>query len=134
MRRVFWNGCVLAATDDPDGVFADFLGCAVCLGNLYGRPLADELAERFAPDGSGMIIPDTFVAYRVRTADDLPDEYLVGGLSSGWTHLTFTEAEETWALASLSPGGVALSALVEGAELRGLLDQMSDLLRVRDGG
>ncbi|MDX6739592.1 hypothetical protein [Actinocorallia sp. A-T 12471] len=125
MRQVHRDG-ILAATDDPRRVFADFLGCAVSLAGYYGSPLADVLAERFAPDGQGVTIPDTCAVWRVEEFADLPDEYLLGGLPPRWAHLTFGPREEVWALLSLRPGRTA-TELVEGAELRLMLDQMVNL-------
>jgi hypothetical protein len=119
MRSVYLNGVVLAVTDDPHGVIGDFLGCAVSLGNLSGRPLTVEFAERFSPEGSGMRFP-VFVAYRAEEPDDIPEEFddqvraRVG-------------AEELWVLTGLWPGRPPYSAVIEGAELRHLLDEALEL-------
>ncbi|MGI5170361.1 hypothetical protein ACQEU3_39025 [Spirillospora sp. CA-253888] len=128
MRQVSLNArSMFEVTGDPQGVFRTLLGCAVSLRG-QGRPLAEELAERFAPEGRGLIAGDVFVAYRVRTYEDLPDEYLVGGLPPEWRHLSFKPEEETWALIdSFRHGQAPFSELVEGAELRALLAQAAEL-------
>jgi len=128
MRQVSLNAqSMFEVTGDPQGVFLTLLGCAVSLRG-QGRPLAEELAERFAPEGRGLIAGDVFVAYRVRAYEDLPDEYLVGGLPPEWRHLSFEPEEETWALIdSFRHGRAPLSELVDGAEVRALLAQAAAL-------
>ncbi|GAA3222096.1 hypothetical protein [Actinocorallia longicatena] len=134
MRRVSVNGRgMFEVTGDAQGVIVGFLGCAL---SPYpcGPPLREELAGRFAPGGPGLAVPDTFAAYRMLSRDDLPDEYLIGGLPPGWRHLTFTPDEETWALVLFSrERRTALSELVEGEELRALLAQALELRARWDG-
>jgi hypothetical protein len=119
MRSVYWNGAVLAVTDDPDGVIGVFLGCAVSLGGVSGRSLTVEFAERFSPEGSGMRFP-VFVAYRAEEPDDIPEEFddqVRAGVG----------AEELWVLTDLWPGRTPDSVVIEGRELRCLLGEALEL-------
>ncbi len=115
MRTVRASGPILDVSEDPKKVISDFLGYAFSLKKLSGRPSAEELAERFSPKGSGMTIQDTFVAYRAEAPDDVPPE--------------FTETapvdlkKELWVLTRLHFGKPSTSALVEGEELRHLIQE-----------
>ncbi|MBG0814226.1 hypothetical protein [Planomonospora sp. ID82291] len=74
MRSVHLNGGVFAVTDDPDGVIDVFLGCAVSLEGVSGRPLSVEFAERFSPEGSGMRFPVFGEALELRSSRIRPQQ------------------------------------------------------------
>ncbi|GAA1558698.1 hypothetical protein GCM10009678_47160 [Actinomadura kijaniata] len=116
MRTVRLQGPLFHVTEDPDQVIGDFLGFALSLRNLSGRLTAEELHERFRPGGSGMRLPDVFAAYRARESDAVPPEF------DGW-EAEDLERRELWVLTRLRFGESSPSALVEGPELRHLLDR-----------
>ncbi|MGK5552538.1 hypothetical protein ACSNOI_13075 [Actinomadura kijaniata] len=116
MRTVRLQGPLFRVTEDPEQVIGDFLGFALSLHNLSGRLTTEELRERFHPEGNGMRLPDVFAAYRAREGDDIPSEL------DGWEDADL-ERKELWVLTRLRFGGWSPSALVEGPELRHLLDQ-----------
>ncbi|MCP3169336.1 hypothetical protein [Myxococcus qinghaiensis] len=121
MRTVRLEGPSLDVSDDPNGVIGEFLAYALSLKNLSGREPAEEFAERFSPEGQGMSLPDVFMAYRAEGQDDLPPE--LG--EEAWAELG---EKEPWVLSRLQYGWAPESAVLEGAELRHLL-QESLLLR-----
>ncbi|HEU4730544.1 MAG TPA: hypothetical protein VFT22_21750 [Kofleriaceae bacterium] len=95
-------------SDDPEGVLSYLLGCFV------DSPFAGEAAERFAPDGEGLALPDTLLAVRADSGDlaELPPE------------LAPAEPDREWWLVSLErPHGRPAPAVVviSGDELRDLL-------------
>ncbi|HEX2313535.1 MAG TPA: hypothetical protein VHJ17_07385 [Thermomonospora sp.] len=116
MRRVWYEGPIIKVSEDAHEVIGDFLGFALSLKAISGRPPAEEFAERFSPSGSGMRLPDTFAAYRAEEPDDIPPEF-------GDEFARELEHRELWVLTRLRFGGAALSAVVEGTELRRLLDE-----------
>ncbi|GAA3121158.1 hypothetical protein GCM10010466_10110 [Planomonospora alba] len=114
MRTVHLESPFYTVTDDPDRVIGDFLGFALSLRNLSGRPPAEEFADVFSPEGDGMRIPDNFAAYRAEEPDDVPEEF----------DDRFTEEigrKELWVLTRLGFGKLPVSAVIEGPELRHLL-------------
>ncbi|GII05714.1 hypothetical protein [Planobispora takensis] len=113
MRAVRLQSPFYDVTDDPDRVIGDFLGYALSLRNLSGRPPAEEFAELFSPTGRGMRLPDVFAAYRAEEPDDIPEE-LTG-------QVTEVGRTELWVLTRLRYGAGADSVLVGGPELRHLL-------------
>ncbi|GIH96266.1 hypothetical protein ACFFMN_39415 [Planobispora siamensis] len=113
MRTVRLQSPSYNVTDDPDQVIGDFLGYALSLRALSGRPPAEELAERFSPTGRGMRLPDVFAAYRAEEPDDIPPELAEEAAEVGRT--------EIWVLTRLRYSSAPDSALVEGPELRHLL-------------
>ncbi|MFI6813416.1 hypothetical protein ACIBG7_13440 [Nonomuraea sp. NPDC050328] len=120
MRAIWRDGPIIRVTDDPGRVIGEFLGYALSAHVLSGRArgeLAEDLAERFGPDGRGLTVPDLFVAYRATEPDDLPPELAEG------TQADLGRAE-LWVLTRLRFGGRAeASAVVEGEELRRLLGE-----------
>ncbi len=118
MRTVRPEGPIIYVTDDPNLVISDFLGYALSLHKISGRPRAEELAERFSPEGSGMALP-IFVAYRATEPDDIPPE--LNELSE-YAKDDF-DRMEIWVLTRLPPGQLSESAVVEGSELRHLLNE-----------
>jgi Zn-dependent oligopeptidase len=116
MRTVRLEGVLFNVTQDPNQVIGEFLGYAVSLKSASGRPAAEELAERFSPKGKGMRLPDVFAAYRAEALDDLPEEL---------TEQFANEVgrKELWVLTRLQFGKVPASAVVEGNELRRLLNE-----------
>ncbi|MER7209476.1 hypothetical protein ABT340_20630 [Streptosporangium sp. NPDC000239] len=121
MRAILRDGPVIRVTDDPDGVIGEFLEYALSAHALSRRErarLADDLAERFAPDGGGLTVPDLFVAYQAAEPDDLPPnlvEEARGELGRA----------ELWVLTRLRfRGRPEASAVVEGDEVRRLLGEM----------
>ncbi|GAT67752.1 hypothetical protein HS048_04815 [Planomonospora sp. ID91781] len=119
MRSVHPTGGGFAVTDDPDGVIDVFLGCAISLGGVSGRPLSVEFAERFSPEGSGMRFP-VFVAYRAEEPDDVPEEFDDQVRAE-------VGVKELWVLTNLWPGRLPRSAVIEGPELRHLLGEVLEL-------
>nr|BFE87812.1 hypothetical protein GCM10020093_104130 [Planobispora longispora] len=63
-----------------------------------------------------MRLPDTFVAYRAEEPDDIPEEF-------GERFAEELERKELWVLTRLWYGRTPESAVVEGDELRHLLDE-----------
>ncbi|MFC4057692.1 hypothetical protein ACFOWE_05270, partial [Planomonospora corallina] len=116
MRTVRFESPFYNVTDDPDRVIGDFLGFALSLKNISGRPPAEEFADIFSPEGDGMRLPDTFVAYRAEVPDDVPEEF----------DDRFTEEigrKELWVLTRLEFRKMSVSAVIEGPELRHLLHE-----------
>ncbi|MBB2910363.1 hypothetical protein FHS43_001626 [Streptosporangium becharense] len=116
MRTVRLENFTYKVTDDPLKVIGDFVSCALSLENIYKRPPVEDFAERFSPEGDGMNIPDFFVAYRAEQPDDIPpelDEHTAEELGR----------TEIWVLSRLEYGKTPDSALIEGHELRHLLDE-----------
>ncbi|WP_030177196.1 hypothetical protein [Spirillospora albida] len=128
MRTVRLEGVSYNVDRDPDGVIGDFLGYALSLRNLSGRPPAEEFADLFSPAGRGMRLPDVFSAYRAEEPDDIPEEF-------GDRYAQDVETGELWVLTRLRYGHAADSAVVEGPELRRLLRSAGAQRRlVTDGG
>ncbi|WP_067799680.1 hypothetical protein [Actinomadura formosensis] len=73
MRNLRWPGRA-EVDDDPEHVLRDFVEYALSWPAVLDRRPGELVAEWFAPDGHGMIVPDLFVAYRAHTADDLPTD------------------------------------------------------------
>ncbi|GGT02091.1 hypothetical protein GCM10010156_70030 [Planobispora rosea] len=122
MRTLRLDGPFIRVSQDPQEVIGDFLGFALSLGNLSGRPPAEEFAEIFSPAGRGMRLPDTFAAYRAGEPDGVPEEF-------GEMAAEELERREIWVLTRLRYGTAPVSALVEGPELRHLL---GEALALRD--
>lgn len=116
MRTVRLEGPSIRVSEDPNRVIGEFLEFALSLKNISGRPPAEELAERFSPEGQGMSLPDVFMAYRPESPDDLPPE-------SGEEALEALGREELWVLSRLQYGQGPESAIIEGPELRHLLQE-----------
>lgn len=128
MRTVRLEGVSYNVDRDPDGVIGDFLGFALSLRNISGRPPAEELAELFSPTGRGMRLPDVFSAYRAEEPDDIPEEF-------GDHYTAEVGAGELWVLTRLRYGHAADSAVVEGPELRRLLHSAGmQRQQIIDGG
>ncbi|MBA9002378.1 MULTISPECIES: hypothetical protein [Thermomonospora] len=116
MRSVRLEGPIFNVSDDPDGVIGDFLGFALSLRNDSRRYLsAEELAELFSPEGDGMRLPDVFAAYRAVEPDDVPHEF-------GEQVAEEAGRKELWVLTRLRYGRAPDSAVVQGPELRHLLE------------
>lgn len=116
MRTVRPAGTILDVSEDPKKVISDFLGYALSFGKLTGRSPAETLAERFSPQGQGMTVPDVFVAYRPEGPDDLPPEFTEAGPPD-------LSGKETWVLTRLHFGRLPASELVDGPELRHLIQE-----------
>ncbi|MEV4374824.1 hypothetical protein AB0J71_47795 [Nonomuraea sp. NPDC049637] len=120
MRAILRDGPVIRVSDDPDGVIGEFLEYALSAHALSGRErteLADDLAERFAPDGRGLTVPDLFVAYRAVEPDDLPPCPEEVRVELGRVEL--------WVLTRLRfRGRPEASAVIEGDEVRRLLSEV----------
>ncbi|WP_146087233.1 hypothetical protein [Thermomonospora echinospora] len=109
-------GPLFDVSGDSNGVIGDFLGFALSLRNLSGRPATEEFAERFSPAGSGMLLPDVFAAYRAEEPDDFPPEF--GEQVTGEVG-----RKELWVLTRLRYGQTPTSAVIDGPELRHLLNE-----------
>ncbi|MER6173599.1 hypothetical protein [Streptosporangium sp. NPDC001681] len=117
MRTVRLEGRSFSVTDDPDRVIGGFLSYALSLNRLSGRPPAEEFAERFSPDGSEMVVPDTFVAYRATESDDTVPEL--------WEYTAEDfDRMELWVLVLFQWHPLPDNrAVIEGPELRHLLNE-----------
>ncbi|ROO86005.1 hypothetical protein EDD29_3566 [Actinocorallia herbida] len=114
MRNLRWPGRA-EIDDDPDGVIRDCVEYALSWPRVLNRPAPELLAEWFAPDGPGMVVPDLFVAYRAQEAGDLPADR---------PDAVDPRAGEYWVLTRLrSRADPEASAIVAGPELRHLLAQ-----------
>ena len=97
-------------SDDPDRVLAYLLGCFI------DSPWVGEAAERFAPDGIGLMVPDTLLATRVEGPEDLSqlsEDRIPADLDREW-----------WLVTRERPGGKQgppAAVLIEGDDLRALL-------------
>jgi len=116
MRTLRLQAPNIVVSEDPDRVIGEFLSYALSLKNLSGRPPAEEFAERFSPKGRGMTLPDVFLAYRAEIADDLPPELSEQAAKD-------VGRKELWVLSRLEFGKAADSAVIEGPELRHLLNE-----------
>ncbi|WP_283135823.1 hypothetical protein [Rhizohabitans arisaemae] len=114
MRTIRLNGPIIDVTDDPNQAIGDFLGYALSVAKLSGRPRAEELAERFAPGGKGLVVPDCYVAYRATEPDWTVPEL------SGYAEGDF-DRMEIWVLTKLGFGEPDRTAVLEGSEVRHLL-------------
>ncbi|MFY2556957.1 hypothetical protein ACN469_04955 [Corallococcus terminator] len=116
MRTVRPAGPILDVSEDPKKVISDFLGYALSFGKITGHSPAETLAERFSPQGKGMTVPDVFLAYRPEGPDDLPPEFTEAGSPD-------LKGKETWVLTRLNFGRLSVSELVDGPELRHLIQE-----------
>jgi len=114
MRNLRWHGRA-EVDDDPKRVIRDCVEYALSWPEVLDRSAAELLASWFAPDGPGMVVPDLFVAYRAREADDLPPDQ---------RDAADPQAGEIWVLTRLRfRDEPEESAIVTGPELRHLLTQ-----------
>nr|AYM53765.1 hypothetical protein [Cystobacter sp.] len=116
MRTVRFEGYTIYVSDDPNRVIGSFLSYALSLQNISKRPPAEEFADRFSPEGRGLSLPDLFVAYRAESPDDFPPEFSEESSQD-------LSRKELWVLSRLEYGHVPDSAVIEGPELRHLLQE-----------
>jgi hypothetical protein len=127
MRTVRVEGPSIHVSDDPNRVISEFLAFALSLKNLSGRPPAEEFAERFSPQGDGLSLPDVLVAYRPETPEDIPSKYTEEELQE-------LDLKEPWVLSVFRYGGPADSEILDGPELRYLLQEALALRNAQPTG
>ncbi|MDC3959959.1 hypothetical protein KEG38_39260 [Polyangium jinanense] len=109
MRIVYATKNRIQVTEDPLGLVLDTLE--------YGLSdvLAPEIDARLAPGGKGFHLENVFTIWRAEEPDDLPSKY--------WADPPFdTSRDEVWAIARDTWRGGSIYELIEGGELRGLLE------------